>query len=40
MGLQLTLLAQTKKLAQDTKALLHRMGSMGGYQDTGDASQR
>jgi hypothetical protein len=27
---------QTKKLAQDTRALLHRMGSMGGYQDTGD----
>ena len=23
---------QTKKLAQDTKALLHRMASMGGYQ--------
>lgn len=31
---------QTKKLAQDTRALLHRMGSMGGYQETGDASQR
>jgi syntaxin 7 len=31
---------QTKKLAQDTKALLHRMGSMGGYQDTSDSSQR
>jgi syntaxin 7 len=31
---------QTKKLAQDTRSLLHRMGSMGGYQDTGDSSQR
>jgi syntaxin 7 len=31
---------QTKKLAQDTKALLHRIGSMGGYQDTGDSSQK
>jgi hypothetical protein len=31
---------QTKKLAQDTRTLLHRISSMGGYQDTGDASQR
>jgi hypothetical protein len=31
---------QTKTSAQDTRALLHRIGSMFGNQDTGDGSQR